>query len=278
MHDAVAVDPQQPAAVRPRRRRVPLGFRHDRVRDVLPAPPRRVERWGRGGRRLGRAGRDGGMGVVGARCGGRAGARSPFRFRLGRMHPAFHPGPHRRGDGLVAGPIGLVVAYLATYWLHGAANPVHYGLVHRNVESEHRATVISANSLTSQVGGAISGIALGALADSTSIGDGDGRRRRGPRRRCAALPHRTEGSGTRPHRHDVGGHERPPTLGRGRVRRSVAVVVALDQGVRLLGGSGERRRHVGPGEDRRHRIRRRHPDLALRTEHRRQRRPRPRRR
>jgi MFS family permease len=71
--------------------------------------------------------------------------------------------------GLVAGPIGFVVAFLATYWLHGAANPVHYGLVHRNVESTHRATVISANSLTSQVGGAISGIALGALADATSI-------------------------------------------------------------------------------------------------------------
>jgi hypothetical protein len=72
--------------------------------------------------------------------------------------------------GLVAGPIGLVVAFLATYWLHGAANPVHYGLVHRNVDSAHRATVISANSLTSQFGGAISGIALGALADATSIG------------------------------------------------------------------------------------------------------------
>ncbi len=71
--------------------------------------------------------------------------------------------------GLVAGPIGLVVAFLATYWLHGAANPVHYGMVHRNIDSAHRATVISANSLTSQVGGAISGIALGALADATSI-------------------------------------------------------------------------------------------------------------
>ena len=73
------------------------------------------------------------------------------------------------GMGLAAGPAGLVVAYLATYWAHGATAPVHYGMVHRAVESSHRATVVSANSLTSQVGGAVSGILLGALADATSI-------------------------------------------------------------------------------------------------------------
>jgi MFS family permease len=71
--------------------------------------------------------------------------------------------------GLAAGPAGLVVAYLATYWVHGATAPVHYGMVHRAVESRHRATVVSANSLTSQVGGAVGGIVLGALADATSI-------------------------------------------------------------------------------------------------------------
>lgn len=73
------------------------------------------------------------------------------------------------GMGLAAGPAGLMVAYLATYWVHGATAPVHYGMVHRAVESSHRATVVSANSLTSQMGGAISGIVLGALADATSI-------------------------------------------------------------------------------------------------------------
>ena len=73
------------------------------------------------------------------------------------------------GMGLAAGPAGLVVAYLATYWVHGATAPVHYGLVHRGVDSSHRATVVSANSLTSQVGGALSGILLGALADAASI-------------------------------------------------------------------------------------------------------------
>ncbi len=70
---------------------------------------------------------------------------------------------------LVAGPAGLVVAYLATYWVHGATAPIHYGMVHRAVDSGHRATVVSANSLTSQVGGALSGIALGALADATTL-------------------------------------------------------------------------------------------------------------
>ena len=70
---------------------------------------------------------------------------------------------------VVAGPAGLIVAYLATYWAHGATAPVHYGMVHRAVESSHRATVVSANSLTSQLGGALSGIALGALADATSL-------------------------------------------------------------------------------------------------------------
>jgi predicted MFS family arabinose efflux permease len=73
------------------------------------------------------------------------------------------------GMGVAAGPAGLVVAYLATYWAHGATAPVHYGMVHRAVESSHRATIVSANSLTSQVGGAVSGILLGALADATSI-------------------------------------------------------------------------------------------------------------
>jgi predicted MFS family arabinose efflux permease len=71
--------------------------------------------------------------------------------------------------GLAAGPAGLIVAYLATYCVHGATAPVHYGMVHRSVDSSHRATVVSANSLTAQVGGAASGILLGALADATSI-------------------------------------------------------------------------------------------------------------
>ena len=73
------------------------------------------------------------------------------------------------GMAVALGPVGLIGAYFATYFVHGASAPVHYGIVHRAVESSHRATVVSANSLTSQLGGALSGIALGALADATSL-------------------------------------------------------------------------------------------------------------
>jgi predicted MFS family arabinose efflux permease len=74
------------------------------------------------------------------------------------------------GMGLAGAPAVLIAAYLASYWAHGATDPVHYGMVHRAARSEERATVVSANSLASQVGGAASGIALGALADAAGIG------------------------------------------------------------------------------------------------------------
>lgn len=71
---------------------------------------------------------------------------------------------------LAAGPIGVVAAYLVTMGIHGAANPVHQGLLHRAVDGpSHRATVVSANSMTALGGGALGGIALGALADATDL-------------------------------------------------------------------------------------------------------------
>jgi predicted MFS family arabinose efflux permease len=74
------------------------------------------------------------------------------------------------GIALATGPIGLLAAYLATMGIHGAANPVHQGMLHRAVTGPStRATVVSANSLTAQTGGALGGIALGALADGTSL-------------------------------------------------------------------------------------------------------------
>lgn len=74
------------------------------------------------------------------------------------------------GIGLATGPIGLLAAYLATMAVHGAANPVHQGMLHRAVVgSSARATVISANSLMAQSGGALGGMALGALAVATSL-------------------------------------------------------------------------------------------------------------
>ena len=73
------------------------------------------------------------------------------------------------GMGLAAGPVGLIIGYLASYWTHGSSGPVHYSMVHRNVDADHRTTVVSANSLAGQAGGAASGIVLGVVADATSI-------------------------------------------------------------------------------------------------------------
>ena len=71
---------------------------------------------------------------------------------------------------LAAGPLGVIAAYLATMGVHGAANPVHQGLLHRAVEGpSRRATVVSASSLTAHSGNALGGICLGALADATSL-------------------------------------------------------------------------------------------------------------
>lgn len=64
----------------------------------------------------------------------------------------------------------VVVGYVATMTMHGAANPVHQGLLHRAITgSENRATLVSVNSLTASFGGLVGGIALGALADATTL-------------------------------------------------------------------------------------------------------------
>jgi MFS family permease len=74
------------------------------------------------------------------------------------------------GMGLAGVPAVLIATYLASYWANGATDPVHYGMVHRAAGAGERATVVSANSLAAQVGGAASGIALGVLADAAGIG------------------------------------------------------------------------------------------------------------
>jgi predicted MFS family arabinose efflux permease len=73
------------------------------------------------------------------------------------------------GMGVLAGPVGLVVAYLACYVSHGASNPMHTTLLHRQVDGPHRTTVLSMNSMVSQPAGAIGAIVLGALADGASL-------------------------------------------------------------------------------------------------------------
>jgi MFS family permease len=71
--------------------------------------------------------------------------------------------------GVLAGPVGVVIAYLACYAAHGASNPMHMTLLHREVDGPHRATVLSLNSMVSQPAGALGAILLSALADGTSI-------------------------------------------------------------------------------------------------------------
>lgn len=70
--------------------------------------------------------------------------------------------------GLLAGVVGVVTAYLACYAVHGASNPAHMTLLHRQVDGPMRATVISMNSMMAQPAGAVGILALTALADAAS--------------------------------------------------------------------------------------------------------------
>ena len=71
---------------------------------------------------------------------------------------------------VAAGPAGLVAGYLAFYLVHGVANSVHYGMVHRLVGPDERATVLSVSSLTARVGGTAADVGFGALAAGAGIG------------------------------------------------------------------------------------------------------------
>ena len=65
-----------------------------------------------------------------------------------------------------AGPAGAVAAYLGCYVVHGAANPVHFALIHREAVADNRATVLSLNSLMSAASATVGGIVLGSIADA----------------------------------------------------------------------------------------------------------------
>jgi predicted MFS family arabinose efflux permease len=71
--------------------------------------------------------------------------------------------------GWIAGPVGVIAAYLGCYVAHGASNPMHMTLLHRQVDGPHRTTVISMNSMVSQPAFALGAITLAALADGTSV-------------------------------------------------------------------------------------------------------------
>ncbi|MEO3928174.1 MFS transporter [Micromonosporaceae bacterium B7E4] len=71
--------------------------------------------------------------------------------------------------GLLAGPVGIIAAYLFCYAVHGASNPLHSGLLHRQVDGPYRNSVISLNSMVAQPAGALGGVLLTSLAAATSV-------------------------------------------------------------------------------------------------------------
>jgi MFS family permease len=73
------------------------------------------------------------------------------------------------GLGLATGVPGVIAAYLIAYVVHGASNPAHLTLLHRQVDSSLRATVSSLNSMASLTAGAMGLIALTSLAEATSL-------------------------------------------------------------------------------------------------------------
>ncbi len=71
--------------------------------------------------------------------------------------------------GLVAGPVGAITAYLACYITHGASNPMHTTLLHREVDGPRRTTILSMNSMVAQPAGSIGAIVLASIADGASV-------------------------------------------------------------------------------------------------------------
>jgi len=73
------------------------------------------------------------------------------------------------GMALFAGPVGVIAAFLVCYTVHGASSPVHNGLLHRQVDGQYRASLLSLNSMVSQPAGAIGLVVLTAVASAASL-------------------------------------------------------------------------------------------------------------
>lgn len=72
--------------------------------------------------------------------------------------------------GLAAGPIGLVIAYFATYGVHIVAGAIYEALLHEQVGPDQRATVLSLASMAMHPSAALGSIVLGAVATGASTG------------------------------------------------------------------------------------------------------------
>jgi predicted MFS family arabinose efflux permease len=74
------------------------------------------------------------------------------------------------GMALFAGPVGVLIAFFACYAVHGASNPLHMGLLHRQVDGPYRNSVISVNSMVAMPAGALGGVVLGFVGDRAGVG------------------------------------------------------------------------------------------------------------
>jgi predicted MFS family arabinose efflux permease len=70
--------------------------------------------------------------------------------------------------GLAGGPVGLVIAFLASYLMHGAAGPMHNAPLLRQADPANRATVLSMNSMVAGGAHSLGLLALGPLAEHAS--------------------------------------------------------------------------------------------------------------
>lgn len=104
-----------------------------------------------------------------------AGAAIPPRLssRIGPVHTAMamHLAQALMVIGLAisANTVAAAIFYILTMTTHGAANPAYQTLLHQQANATHRATIVSVASMAGHPGSALGGIALGLLADQTSV-------------------------------------------------------------------------------------------------------------
>ncbi len=70
---------------------------------------------------------------------------------------------------LATGPLGVIAFYVLALGAHGAINPLYQSLLHRQTDSAHRTTTISAASMAGHAGGAIGMVVLGAVAMTAGV-------------------------------------------------------------------------------------------------------------
>nr|WP_205808259.1 MFS transporter [Micromonospora sp. HNM0581] len=70
---------------------------------------------------------------------------------------------------LLAGPVGVLIAFFVCHAVHGASNPLHMGLLHRQVDGPYRTSVISVNSMVAMPAAALGGVLLGFIGDRAGV-------------------------------------------------------------------------------------------------------------